>query len=65
MSGITASLRFSGKLNGYLRKMGVKLAPFPRLHFFAIAQAPLFAPADTKHLKVTVQQIKCGHHVIS
>ena len=57
MSGITASLRFSGKLNGDLRKMGVNLVPFPRLHFFAIAQAPLFAPADAKHVKVTVQEI--------
>jgi len=34
MSGITASLRFPGKLNGDLRKMGVNLVPFPRLHFF-------------------------------
>merc|ERR1719242_2230378 len=32
--GITASLRFSGKLNGDLRKMGTNLVPFPRLHFF-------------------------------
>merc|ERR1711902_303733 len=39
MSGITASLRFSGDL----RKMGVNLVPFPRLHFFLLAQAPLFA----------------------
>merc|ERR1712129_695103 len=43
LSGITASLRFSGKLNGDLRKMGVNLVPFPRLHFFLLAQAPLFA----------------------
>ncbi len=42
MSGITSSLRFPGKLNGDLRKMGVNLVPFPRLHFFTIAQAPLF-----------------------
>merc|ERR1712241_163804 len=38
-----ASLRFSGKSNGDLRKMGVNLVPFPRLHFFLLAQAPLFA----------------------
>merc|ERR1719242_613257 len=43
MSGITASLRFSGKLNGDLRKMGTNLVPFPRLHFFLLAQSPLFA----------------------
>ena len=53
MSGIKASLRFSGKLNGDLRKMCVNLVPFPRLHFFAMAQDPLFAPAHAKHVKVT------------
>ena len=57
MSGITASLRFSGKLNGDLRKMGVNLVPFPRLHFFALGQAPLFSPDDAKHVKVTVQEL--------
>merc|ERR1712217_347841 len=41
MTGVTASLRFPGKLNGDLRKLGVNLVPFPRLHFFLIAQAPL------------------------
>merc|ERR1712227_374939 len=39
--GITASLRFPGKLNGDLRKLGVNLVPFPRLHFFLVSQAPL------------------------
>eukprot|EP01084_Bolivina_argentea_P129307 228377_1 len=43
MCGITNSLRFSGKLNCDLRKMGVNLIPFPRLHFFLIAHTPLFA----------------------
>jgi tubulin beta len=57
MSGITASLRFSGKLNGDLRKMGVNLVPFPRLHFFLIAQAPLFNPTDSKHVNLTVQEL--------
>ena len=51
MSGITASLRFNGKLNGDLCKMGVNLVSFPRLHFIAIAQAQLFAPADAKHVQ--------------
>jgi len=41
--GITASLRFPGKLNGDLRKLGVNLVPFPRLHFFLISQAPLLS----------------------
>merc|ERR1711879_1078808 len=35
--GITASLRFPGKLNGDLRKLGVNLVPFPRLHFFLVS----------------------------
>merc|ERR1712087_1068264 len=34
ISGVMASLRFPGKLNGDLRKLGVNLVPFPRLHFF-------------------------------
>eukprot|EP00492_Amphilonche_elongata_P004518 TRINITY_DN48_c0_g1_i10.p1 TRINITY_DN48_c0_g1~~TRINITY_DN48_c0_g1_i10.p1 ORF type:complete len:178 (+),score=22.42 TRINITY_DN48_c0_g1_i10:52-534(+) len=32
--GVTASIRFPGLLNGDLRKLGVNLVPFPRLHFF-------------------------------
>merc|ERR1712218_236881 len=57
MSGITASLRFSGKLNADLRKMGVNLVPFPRLHFFLLAQAPLFAPGQGDKVKLTVQEL--------
>merc|ERR1712141_341408 len=57
MSGITASLRFSGKLNVDLRKMGVNLVPFPRLHFFLLAQAPLFAPGQGDKVKLTVQEL--------
>merc|ERR1711937_156710 len=41
--GISCSLRFPGKLNGDLRKLGVNLVPFPRLHFFLISQAPLLS----------------------
>lgn len=57
MAGITASLRFTGKLNGDLRKMGVNLVPFPRLHFFLVAQAPLFAPGDGAKVKLTVAEL--------
>jgi len=57
MSGITASLRFSGKLNGDLRKMGTNLVPFPRLHFFLLAQSPLFAPGQGAKVKVNVQEL--------
>jgi len=57
MSGITASLRFSGKLNGDLRKMGVNLVPFPRLHFFLLAQAPLFAPGEGSKVRVNIREL--------
>ena len=57
MSGVTSSLRFPGKLNGDLRKMGVNLVPFPRLHFFAMAQAPLFNPKNRSKVKLTVKEI--------
>ena len=57
MSGITASLRFSGKLNGDLRKLGVNLIPFPRLHFLSVSQAPLFCQQDANHVKISLQEI--------
>src|SRR5689334_19549649 len=34
LTGMTASMRFPGQLNTDLRKIGVNLCPFPRLHFF-------------------------------
>merc|ERR1712198_560455 len=57
MAGVTASLRFSGKLNGDLRKLGVNLVPFPRLHFFLLAQAPLFAPGQGDKVRMSVQEL--------
>eukprot|EP01083_Nonionella_stella_P015451 43261_1 len=61
MSGVTASLRFPGRLNGDLRKMGVNLVPFPRLHFFTVAAAPLFsqraAAREASHVNLTVREI--------
>merc|ERR1711897_113348 len=52
--GITASIRFPGMLNGDLRKLGVNLVPFPRLHFFLCAYAPLASDEDSKHLSLNV-----------
>merc|ERR1739848_451952 len=43
--------------NGDLRKMGVNLVPFPRLHFFLLAQAPLFAEDQGGKVKLTIQEI--------
>merc|ERR1711862_827516 len=57
MAGVTASLRFPGKLNGDLRKLGVNLVPFPRLHFFLVSQAPLLAESQSSKVRITVQEL--------
>merc|ERR1711881_807137 len=57
MSGVTASIRFPGKLNGDLRKLGVNLVPFPRLHFFLISQAPLQSKDNKAYQLVNVQEL--------
>jgi len=57
MAGVTASLRFPGKLNGDLRKLGVNLVPFPRLHFFLIAQSPLQSKDNKQYQLVNVQEL--------
>merc|ERR1712202_11050 len=49
--GCTASIRFSGQLNGDLRKLGVNMIPFPRLHFFNIAQAPVLSPKNVEKVQ--------------
>merc|ERR1711993_213278 len=55
--GITCSLRFPGKLNGDLRKLGVNLVPFPRLHFFLISQAPLASKENKGYQLVDVKEL--------
>merc|ERR1712051_1044362 len=55
--GVTASLRFPGKLNGDLRKLGVNLVPFPRLHFFLCSFAPLTADSNAAHAKLSVKEL--------
>merc|ERR1712066_1164920 len=57
MAGVTASLRFPGKLNGDLRKLGVNLVPFPRLHFFLISQAPLASKENKGYQLVNVKEL--------
>jgi len=57
MSGVTASIRFPGKLNGDLRKLGVNLVPFPRLHFFTIAEAPIQARDNKAYVKMTCAEL--------
>ncbi|KAJ7220228.1 beta-tubulin 2 [Mycena pura] len=41
MCGVSTSLRFPGQLNGDLRKLGMNLIPFPRLHFLMPSYAPI------------------------
>jgi len=55
--GVTSSLRFPGKLNGDLRKLGVNLVPFPRLHFFLVSQAPLIGEKASSKMNLTVQEL--------
>merc|ERR1712176_315187 len=55
--GITASLRWPGNLNGDLRKLGVNLVPFPRLHFFLISQSPLNDPKASQRVNLNVKEI--------
>jgi len=57
MSGITASLRFPGQLNSDLRKLAVNLIPFPRLHFFLVGFAPLFAKTSKDFRAINVAEL--------
>ncbi|ORD95767.1 TBB [Hepatospora eriocheir] len=60
MSGITTCLRFPGQLNSDLRKLGVNMVPFPRLHFFTTGYAP-FTPKGSEQFKnYTVSEITNG-----
>merc|ERR1712073_34074 len=56
-AGITASIRFPGMLNGDSRKLGVNLVPFPRLHFFLCAYAPLQSKDNQAYQLVNVQEL--------
>jgi len=57
MCGTTCCLRFPGQLNSDLRKLGVNLIPFPRLHFFIVGTAPLTAEGDAAYRKVSVKDL--------
>jgi len=54
MSGVTCSLRFPGQLNSDLRKLAVNLVPFPRLHFFLVANAPICSKENSAY---TIQNV--------
>jgi len=57
MSGITCSLRFPGQLNADLRKLAVNLVPFPRLHFFLIACAPIVSKETSSFTNMSVNEL--------
>ncbi|WFD42596.1 hypothetical protein MPSI1_001242 [Malassezia psittaci] len=57
MSGSSTTLRFSGQLNSDLRKLGVNMVPFPRLHFFTCGYAPLVASASQAYQALTVSEL--------
>ena len=57
MSGVTTCLRFPGQLNADLRKLAVNMVPFPRLHFFMPAIAPLVSRRDLQYQKMNVEQL--------
>merc|ERR1711939_529381 len=57
MLGVTSSIRWPGQMNGDIRKLGVNLVPFPRLHFFALSQAPLLSPTNSTFVKLSIQEV--------
>jgi tubulin beta len=57
IAGTTACLRFPGQLNSDLRKLGVNLIPFPRLHFFLIGTAPLTSGESAAYRNVTTRDL--------
>merc|ERR1719329_683276 len=57
ITGTTCSLRFPGQLNCDLRKLGVNMVPFPRLHFFLVGFAPLTAYSSKGFRVLTVPEL--------
>merc|ERR1712199_88184 len=57
MSGVTCCLRFPGQLNSDLRKLGVNLIPFPRLHFFFTGFTPLPSRGSQQYRALTVPEL--------
>lgn len=60
MAGVSTSLRFPGLLNGDLRKTGMNLVPFPRLHFLAPSYAPLTPPGRKLFQSLSVPELTAG-----
>ncbi|KAI6025088.1 beta-tubulin 2 [Pisolithus microcarpus] len=57
MCGVSTSLRFPGQLNGDMRKLGMNLIPFPRLHFLMPSYAPFYDPKASAFQKMSVPEL--------
>lgn len=57
MCGVSTSLRFPGQLNGDLRKLGLNLVPFPRLHFLMPSYAPFYDPKAKAFLRMSINDL--------
>ncbi|EIN04019.1 beta-tubulin 2 [Punctularia strigosozonata HHB-11173 SS5] len=57
LCGVSTSLRFPGQLNGDLRKLGMNLIPFPRLHFLMPSYAPFFDPKARSFNRTSVDDL--------
>ncbi|KAF8220432.1 beta-tubulin 2 tubb2 [Tricholoma matsutake] len=57
MCGVSTSLRFPGQLNGDLRKLGMNLIPFPRLHFLMPSYAPFYSVGSRAFQKNSVPEL--------
>jgi len=57
LCGVTASLRFPGTLNSDLRKLGVNLVPFPRIHFYLSSQGPISDRNTSDRTKLNIREL--------
>jgi len=57
MCGVSTSLRFPGQLNGDLRKLGLNLVPFPRLHFLMPSYAPFHVTGSESFTRNSVADL--------
>ena len=57
MSGLTSCYRFSSPLNLNLHKLGLKMVPYPRLHFFTSAIAPSMYKSKLSLKQTTVADL--------
>ncbi|PVF96216.1 tubulin-domain-containing protein [Serendipita vermifera] len=57
MCGVSTSLRFPGQLNGDLRKLGMNLIPFPRLHYLLPSYGPLVSDATSAYQSPAVPEL--------